>query len=87
VQVGKLQFGYEQSPLEQRAYSLQQLFERASVPNDLVRIIETERTRCGSKQHRLSGQNETAPGRYAVTGGEQVRRNSGAVLPARSSGV
>jgi hypothetical protein len=32
--------GYEQSPLEQMAYSLQQLFERGSVPNDLVRIIE-----------------------------------------------
>jgi hypothetical protein len=38
--LGLLQFGYEQSPLEQMAYSLQQLFERGSVPNDLVRIIE-----------------------------------------------
>jgi hypothetical protein len=39
--LGLLQFGYEQSPLEQMAYSLQQLFERGSVPNDLVHIIET----------------------------------------------
>ena len=38
--LGLVQFGYEQSPLEQMAYSLQQLFERGSVPNDLVRIIE-----------------------------------------------
>ena len=38
--LGLLQFGYEQSPLEQMAYSLQQLFERGAVPNDLVRIIE-----------------------------------------------
>lgn len=38
--LGLHQFGYEQSPLEQMAYSLQQLFERGSVPNDLVRIIE-----------------------------------------------
>jgi hypothetical protein len=39
--LGLLQFGYEQSPLEQMAYSLQQLFERGSVPNNLVRIIES----------------------------------------------
>jgi hypothetical protein len=39
--LGLLQFGYEQSPLEQMAYSLQRLFERGSVPNDLVRIIES----------------------------------------------
>lgn len=38
--LGLLQFGYEESPLEQMAYSLQQLFERGAVPNDLVRIIE-----------------------------------------------
>jgi len=38
--LGLLQFGYEGSPLEQMAYSLQQLFERGTVPNDLVRIIE-----------------------------------------------
>ena len=29
----------------------------------------------------------SAPDRYAMTGGEQVRRNSGAVLPADSTGV
>ena len=39
--LGLLQFGYEQSPLEQMAYSLQQLFELGSVPNELVRIIES----------------------------------------------
>jgi hypothetical protein len=39
--LGLLQFGYEQSPAEQMAYSLQQLFERGSVPNDLVHIIES----------------------------------------------
>jgi hypothetical protein len=38
--LGLLQFGYEESPLEQMAYSLQQLFERGAVANDLVRIIE-----------------------------------------------
>ena len=39
--LGLHQFGYEQSPLEQMAYSLQDLFERGSVPNDLVRVIES----------------------------------------------
>jgi hypothetical protein len=39
--LGLLQFGYEKSPLEQMAYSLQQLFERGPVPNDLVHVIES----------------------------------------------
>jgi hypothetical protein len=38
--LGLLQFGYEPSPLERMAYTLQQHFERGSMPKDLVRVIE-----------------------------------------------
>jgi hypothetical protein len=37
---GLLQYGYEQSPLEKMAYSLEQQFERGPLPKDLVRVIE-----------------------------------------------
>jgi hypothetical protein len=39
--VGLIQFGYEQSPLEQMAYSLGQDFEDDRLPGDLVSVIET----------------------------------------------
>jgi hypothetical protein len=38
-----IQYGYEQSPLEQMAYSLQRSFENDKLPKDLVRHIQ-ERT-------------------------------------------
>ncbi|MFC1562312.1 hypothetical protein ACFL4Q_04880 [candidate division KSB1 bacterium] len=38
--VGLLNFGYEKSPLEQMAYSLQYDFELDALPQDLVPIIE-----------------------------------------------
>lgn len=38
--VGLLQYGYEQSPLEKMAYSLEQQFMRGALPTDLVQIIE-----------------------------------------------
>lgn len=41
--LGLLQFGYEQSPLEKMAYTLEDQFVRGQVPKDLVRVIE-ERT-------------------------------------------
>lgn len=37
---GLLRFGYEQSPLEQMAYTLQRSFELGTPPQELVRIIE-----------------------------------------------
>ena len=39
--VGLVQFGYEQSPLEQMAYSLQQAFDNGKLPEELVSVIET----------------------------------------------
>ena len=39
--VGLLQFGYEQSPLEQMAYTLQASFDNDSLPEGLVSVIET----------------------------------------------
>ncbi len=41
--VGLIEFGYEQSPLEQMAYAFQRDFERGTPPQELVHIIE-ERT-------------------------------------------
>ncbi len=38
--IGLVQFGYEQSPLEQMAYSLQQSFDSGNLPGDLVGVIE-----------------------------------------------
>lgn len=40
--VGLIQFGYEQSPLEQMAYTLQDNFERGTHPRGLIRIIEAQ---------------------------------------------
>ena len=40
--VGLLQFGYQESPLERMAYSLQHDFERGAPAQDLVLIIEAE---------------------------------------------
>jgi hypothetical protein len=37
---GLLQFGYEQSPLEQMAYARQRSFELGTLPQELVRLIE-----------------------------------------------
>ena len=37
---GLLRFGYEQSPLEQMAYTLQRSFELGTLPQELVRLIE-----------------------------------------------
>jgi hypothetical protein len=39
--VGLIQFGYELSPLEEMAYTLQRSFEDGNLPRDLVRVIET----------------------------------------------
>lgn len=39
--VGLVQFGYEQSPLEKLAYSLQESFDNGRPPQDLVGVIET----------------------------------------------
>jgi hypothetical protein len=39
--VGLVQFGYERSPLEAMAYSLQRRFESGTLPQDLVGMIET----------------------------------------------
>ena len=39
--VGLVGFGYEQSPLEQMAYSLQRSFDDGKPPQELVRVIET----------------------------------------------
>lgn len=39
--IGLAQFGYEQSPLEQMAYSLQQSFDDGTTPQELVTLIET----------------------------------------------
>ena len=39
--VGLLQFGYERSPLEQMAYTLQASFDNGSPPEGLVGVIET----------------------------------------------
>ena len=39
--VGLVQFGYEQSPFEQMACSLQSGFDSDKLPQDLVRVIET----------------------------------------------
>ena len=36
---GLLRFGYEQSPLEQMAYTLQRSFELGTLPQELVRLI------------------------------------------------
>ncbi len=38
--LGLLQFGYEQSPLEAMAYTLQRQFEAGTAPNGLVPVIE-----------------------------------------------
>ena len=38
--LGLLQFGYEHSPLEQMAYTLQRNFELGTLPRELVRVIE-----------------------------------------------
>jgi hypothetical protein len=38
--VGLLEFGYENSPLEKMAYTLEEEFKRGRVPRDLVRVIE-----------------------------------------------
>lgn len=38
--LGLLRFGYDQSPLEQMAYTLQRSFELGTVPQELVRLIE-----------------------------------------------
>ncbi|HTT00877.1 MAG TPA: hypothetical protein VMG11_02225 [Steroidobacteraceae bacterium] len=38
--LGLLQFGYAQNPLEEMAYTLQQLFERGTTPMGLMRVIE-----------------------------------------------
>ncbi len=38
--IGLIQFGYEQSPLEQMAYSLQQRFDSGSPPDEIVSVIE-----------------------------------------------
>jgi hypothetical protein len=38
--VGLLQFGYEESPLEKMAYTLEDQFVQGRVPNDLVRVID-----------------------------------------------
>ncbi len=40
--VGLLQFGYENSPLEKTAYSLEEQFKRGQLPKDLVRVIEED---------------------------------------------
>ena len=39
--VGLVQFGYQKSPLEQLAYSLQRSFDNGRPPQDLVSVIET----------------------------------------------
>ena len=39
--VGLIQSGYEQSPLEAMAYSLQRDFDNGRLPQELVRVIET----------------------------------------------
>ncbi len=39
--VGLVQFGYQKSPLEQLAYSLQRSFDNGMPPQDLVSVIET----------------------------------------------
>ena len=39
--VGFIEFGYEQSPLEQMAFTLQRSFEDGRPPQELVRFIET----------------------------------------------
>jgi len=40
--VGLMQFGYEDSPLEQMAYSLQKRFDQGNVPENLVGFIHQE---------------------------------------------
>lgn len=38
--LGLLQFGYEQSPLERMAYTLEERFARGQTPKNLVKVIE-----------------------------------------------
>jgi hypothetical protein len=38
--IGLLQFGYEQCPLEELAYSLERCFHKGTVPSNLVGVIE-----------------------------------------------
>jgi hypothetical protein len=40
--LGLLRFGYERSPLEQMAYTLQRNFELGTRPRELVRVIEED---------------------------------------------
>ncbi|MFX0204068.1 MAG: hypothetical protein ACFFCW_48845 [Candidatus Hodarchaeota archaeon] len=40
--IGLIQFGYENSPLEQMAYTLQRNFEMGSIPNGIVELIEQQ---------------------------------------------
>ena len=40
--VGLIQFGYEDSPFEQMAYSLQRSFDQGNVPENLVGFIHQE---------------------------------------------
>ena len=37
--VGLMQFGYRNSPLEQMAYSLQECFDRETLPTDIIELI------------------------------------------------
>ncbi len=52
--IGLMQCGYEQSPLELMAYSLQTAFEEDSLPSDLVSVIEERTDAVWSQVGRLS---------------------------------
>ncbi len=40
--VGLMQFGYEKSPLEQMAYTLQRNFEIGTIPNGIIDLIHQQ---------------------------------------------
>lgn len=40
--VGLLQFGYEKSPLEQMAYTLQRIFETGTIPDGIIGLIHKQ---------------------------------------------
>ena len=51
--VGLLQHGYQQSPLEQMAYQLQEMFDQQRVPGNLIEVINQRTDAVWEKTRRL----------------------------------
>jgi hypothetical protein len=54
--IGLLQFGYEKSPLEEMAYTLQRSFDTGNVPSNIIGLIQNQADAIWNQVSKIIGQ-------------------------------